>query len=411
MRTMAPLLPVHVDTAGIFIRENPHIPREAVYHTFLLDKDNRVVLVGNPSRSEKIKEMFWQIVEEKLANENKMKRIIRHIPSLLLGACFVASGWLKGVDPYGTSLKLSEYFRSVGLERLRGRPSLGMVGVSLCRGVVLGAAPALGRVPQGGGLGYGGGDVCLYRADGLAGFLACGDVGAGLRLFRRCFHVGARGYAVEKRVAVGFGGLAFVGSADGVLARPERMAHGFLLCDLLLWQFPLYSAVWLPRWISCLSAVGRPLSAVPGFGVYDGRYEEVTDSLMEVSGQSLWWRWCRGASLRWTTCASCPAFVPKAGAGRISFCLWTLPGQNGGADMDVFYTDEVTLKSLLRAGAGLVVVDGGIVRAKRNLSVFRPVRFGRNVTVGEMMGRGRRPAVALRRLRVGGPGGDGLGAP
>ena len=66
MRTMAPLLPVHVDTAGIFIRENPHIPREAVYHTFLLDKDNRVVLVGNPSRSEKIKEMFWQIVEEKL---------------------------------------------------------------------------------------------------------------------------------------------------------------------------------------------------------------------------------------------------------------------------------------------------------------------------------------------------------
>ena len=63
--------------------------------------------------------------------------------------------------------------------------------------------------------GYGGGDVCLYRADGLAGFLACGDVGAGLRLFRRCFHVGARGYAVEKRVAVGFGGLAFVGSADG----------------------------------------------------------------------------------------------------------------------------------------------------------------------------------------------------
>lgn len=66
MRTMAPLLPVHVDTAGVFIRENPHIPREAVYHTFLLDKDNRVVLVGNPSRSEKIKEMFWQIVEEKL---------------------------------------------------------------------------------------------------------------------------------------------------------------------------------------------------------------------------------------------------------------------------------------------------------------------------------------------------------
>ncbi len=71
-----------------------------------------------------------------------MKRIIRHIPSLLLGACFVASGWLKGVDPYGTSLKLSEYFRVWGWSGFVGRPSLGMVGVSLCRGVVLGAAPA-----------------------------------------------------------------------------------------------------------------------------------------------------------------------------------------------------------------------------------------------------------------------------
>lgn len=66
MRTMSPSLPIYVDTAGVFIRENPHIPRESVYHTFLLDKDNRVVLVGNPSRSEKIAEMFWQIVEEKL---------------------------------------------------------------------------------------------------------------------------------------------------------------------------------------------------------------------------------------------------------------------------------------------------------------------------------------------------------
>ena len=43
-----------------------------------------------------------------------MKRIVRHIPSLLLGACFVASGWLKGVALYGALLKLSEYFRLWG---------------------------------------------------------------------------------------------------------------------------------------------------------------------------------------------------------------------------------------------------------------------------------------------------------
>ena len=33
---------------------------------FLLDEDNNVLLVGNPIWNEKIKEMFWQIVEEKL---------------------------------------------------------------------------------------------------------------------------------------------------------------------------------------------------------------------------------------------------------------------------------------------------------------------------------------------------------
>ena len=156
-------------------------------------------------------------------------------------------------------------FPRVGLERLCGRPSFGMVGVSLCRGVVLGAAPALGRVPQGGGLGYGGDNVCLYRADGLAGFLAHGVVGAGLRLLRRGFHVGARGYAVEKRVAVGFGSLASVGSADGVLAWPERMAHDCLLYGLLLGSSPLLGGVASP--VDFLPfGRGAALSAVPGFG-------------------------------------------------------------------------------------------------------------------------------------------------
>lgn len=137
-------------------------------------------------------------------------------------------------------------FPRVGLERLRGRPSLGMVGVSLCRGVVSRVAPALGRVPQGGGLGRGGGDVRLYHLDGLAGFLAHGDVGAGLRLLRRGIHVGARGHAAEKHCAVGFGPLASVGRAGGAPVRPERMAYGLLLCGLFLGSSPLLGGVASP---------------------------------------------------------------------------------------------------------------------------------------------------------------------
>ena len=38
-----------------------------------------------------------------------MKRMVSHIPAILLGLCFLVSGGLKGIDPYGTSLKLGEY--------------------------------------------------------------------------------------------------------------------------------------------------------------------------------------------------------------------------------------------------------------------------------------------------------------
>ena len=39
---------------------------ELRFHTFLLDENNNVLLVGNPLDNEKIEEMFWQIVEKKL---------------------------------------------------------------------------------------------------------------------------------------------------------------------------------------------------------------------------------------------------------------------------------------------------------------------------------------------------------
>ena len=58
--------PIYVDTSGIFIRENPHLPHNPLFHTFLLDEDNRVVLVGNPLENEKIEELFWKIVKERL---------------------------------------------------------------------------------------------------------------------------------------------------------------------------------------------------------------------------------------------------------------------------------------------------------------------------------------------------------
>lgn len=58
--------PVILDSKGEFKKRNPHIPKNPLLHTFLLDKDNKVILVGNPLNNPKIEEMFYKIVEERL---------------------------------------------------------------------------------------------------------------------------------------------------------------------------------------------------------------------------------------------------------------------------------------------------------------------------------------------------------
>ena len=58
--------PLYVDSLGILEKVNPQIPSNPDLHTFLLDENNNVLVVGNPVCNENIEEMFLQIVEEKL---------------------------------------------------------------------------------------------------------------------------------------------------------------------------------------------------------------------------------------------------------------------------------------------------------------------------------------------------------
>ena len=54
--------PIYLDTLGLFRKSNPHIPSNPNLHTFLLDKDNKVILVGNPLTNPKINEMFFKLI-------------------------------------------------------------------------------------------------------------------------------------------------------------------------------------------------------------------------------------------------------------------------------------------------------------------------------------------------------------
>lgn len=56
--------PIYIDTCSAFIRANPHIPTNNLMHTFLLNEEDSVVLVGNPQSNPKIKELLFSILEE-----------------------------------------------------------------------------------------------------------------------------------------------------------------------------------------------------------------------------------------------------------------------------------------------------------------------------------------------------------
>lgn len=49
---------VYADCNNSFERNNSFIPEELIYHTFLFDSSNRIRLIGNPLRNEKIRNLF-----------------------------------------------------------------------------------------------------------------------------------------------------------------------------------------------------------------------------------------------------------------------------------------------------------------------------------------------------------------
>lgn len=66
--------PIYIDNNRMFIRKNPSIPRETMFHTMLLDKNNNVILVGNPCKNEKIEKKLMQIINERETDRNEPQK-------------------------------------------------------------------------------------------------------------------------------------------------------------------------------------------------------------------------------------------------------------------------------------------------------------------------------------------------
>lgn len=64
---------VYVDDRQYFITNNPTIPEDAMFHTFLLDRENRIVLVGNPVHNEKLWELYKNTINQLIKDGGLLK--------------------------------------------------------------------------------------------------------------------------------------------------------------------------------------------------------------------------------------------------------------------------------------------------------------------------------------------------
>lgn len=55
---------IFVDKTGIFRKKNPVLPNANNMHVLLLDKDHKVLLVGNPLNNKKIEELLYKKLRE-----------------------------------------------------------------------------------------------------------------------------------------------------------------------------------------------------------------------------------------------------------------------------------------------------------------------------------------------------------
>ena len=212
-----------------------------------------------------------------------MKRMFCHIPSLLLGLCFLVSGGLKGIDPYGTSLKLSEYFRVWGWDGFVAGHALAwavcLCACELCLGLwlLLGVFRRLSAWLS---------LTAMAAFTAVSAWLAFTPAGWSVTdcgCFGEAFTLG-HGATFAKNLALLALSACAAWAARGTAWLPAGLAGKWTaLCSLAFaLAIPSYSALRLPP--ADFLPYNRGAS-LPGSGlaVYDSRYEEVTDSLLRLS--------------------------------------------------------------------------------------------------------------------------------
>ena len=168
--------------------------------------------------------------------------------------------------------------------------------------------------------------------------------------------------------------------------RHERLfpKHGFgkwtaSACLIFATAIPVHSALFLPPVDFLPYNRGTNLDGHPDFAVFNGQYEEVTDSLLNLSENQPLAIITAREELKAEDWEKLKTLNTLAKQGDIALCLMSLPGLNERNTMEAYYADEVALKSILRSEKGLLVVENNTIRAKWNLDTC-PTKLIRHAT-------------------------------
>lgn len=56
-------IPVYIDQNDIYSNKKSLVPSDRRYHSWLLDADNRIVLVGNPSNNNRLMSLYDSVID------------------------------------------------------------------------------------------------------------------------------------------------------------------------------------------------------------------------------------------------------------------------------------------------------------------------------------------------------------
>jgi len=61
--------PVFIDQRGGFVKQNPKLPKNRRLHTFLLDRNNKVVMMGSPLHNPFLWDLYKKTIRQMIAND------------------------------------------------------------------------------------------------------------------------------------------------------------------------------------------------------------------------------------------------------------------------------------------------------------------------------------------------------